>query len=52
MNYSVGKYRDYSTGRERYAVFEQNTKVWYFPKRYGKKEAERLRNVMEKSIKK
>ena len=46
--YSVGQYRDSDTGRTRWAVFCNASRVWYFPKRHGRKEAERLLSRMLK----
>lgn len=40
--YEVGRYRDYETGRYRWAVLDRQTSVWYFPEEYGKRAAERL----------
>jgi len=42
MEFTVGKYIDYGTGRQRWAVFHGPTRVFYFAKHYGKKPAERL----------
>jgi hypothetical protein len=39
-NYSVGTYRD--GGRSRVAVYCASSGVWYFPKRYGRRAAERM----------
>jgi len=40
--FSIGLYHDSETGRSRYAVFEGNSGVWYFPTQYGKRAAYRL----------
>lgn len=40
--FSVGQYFNQDTGRSRYGVFDTQSQVWYFPERYGKREAERL----------
>lgn len=47
-HYNLAIYRDASTGRHRWAVMEQYTKVFYFPKRYGMHAAERLAQRMNK----
>lgn len=36
--YQVGKYKDYASGRERWAVIGPGN-VWYYPGRYGFKAA-------------
>ena len=41
--YGVGYYRDFNDARNnRYAVQDEITAVWYFPKRYGIKAANDL----------
>lgn len=40
--FGIGRYRDNDTGRERWAVVDTVTHVWFFPEIYGKKAAERL----------
>lgn len=37
--YHCNLYRDYETGRERWAVLHRPTSTWYFPTRYGMKAA-------------
>lgn len=48
MAYSVGTWRGYGAERPRLAVFCSETGVAYFPKRYGRKAAERLAVRMNK----
>ncbi len=43
-NYSVGTYSN--GGRDRIAVYCASSRVWYFPKRYGRKAAQRLADEM------
>lgn len=43
-NYSVGTYAN--GGRDRLAVYCASSRVWYFPKRYGRKACERLSREM------
>jgi hypothetical protein len=38
-NYSSSQY--HAGGRSRWAVYCASSRVWYFPKRYGRKAAER-----------
>lgn len=40
--FSVGLYRDYGTGRSRWAVFSVASSAWYFPTSYGRAAAVRL----------
>lgn len=40
--FETGLYLDQDTGRERWAVLDCRTHVWYFPKRYGRRAAEVL----------
>lgn len=44
----AGKYHDQDTGKERWAVYCSESGVWYFPDRYGKREAERLASRMNR----
>ena len=41
-NYAAGLYRDQDTKRTRWAVACAESRVWYFPERYGRKAAEAL----------
>jgi len=52
ISYSVGKYRNHDTNRERWAVLQSPSKVWYFPKRYGYIEAKRLCKILNKETNK
>ena len=38
----IGRYLDPETGRTRWACLDYVSRVWYFPKRYGRDAAERL----------
>jgi hypothetical protein len=40
--FHVNQYRDSATGRDRWAVLETSTRVWYFPTRYGMRAAQSL----------
>jgi hypothetical protein len=40
--FSVGMYRDPNTGRARLAVYCTGSRVFYFPKRYGRRAARAL----------
>lgn len=52
MKYSTGQYIDYQDcRRSRWGVFDTQSKVWYFPKKYGKKAAASLSNRMNKEDK-
>lgn len=42
MSYQVAKYYDQDTSRSRWAVYDTETRVWYFPKQYGSKATQRL----------
>lgn len=48
--YSVGLYKDYSTQKERYAVYCSRTQTWYFAKQYGKLAAERFCKRLNKVL--
>jgi hypothetical protein len=45
-NYSAAIWNGYGNERSRWAVHCAATGVYYFPKRYGKREAERLAHRM------
>lgn len=51
MRFRAGRYLDPDTGRFRWAVLDPTSCVWYFPKRYGKTEAQRLAARLNKEIK-
>lgn len=46
--FHVALYYDQDTQRKRWAVFCVSSQVWYFGKRYGKKEAENLKQRLLK----
>jgi hypothetical protein len=48
-HYFAGQYNDPETKRQRWAVVQMPSCVWYFPKRYGKTAAERLAQHMERN---
>lgn len=50
-NFSVLKYRDYATGRYRWAVYQYGPAVWYFPNRYGIEAARALLRRLQKGQK-
>ena len=48
--FSAERYRDYSTGRERWAVLHHATGVWYFPASYGRLAARRLAARLNRNV--
>jgi hypothetical protein len=47
--YQTNLYRDPDTGRERWAVLETSTRVWYFPENYGMRAAVALCNRLSRN---
>lgn len=48
MPYTVATYRDQDTGRERFAVLDTQSRVFYFAARYGRKAAQVLADRLNK----
>lgn len=48
--YIIGHYRDSETNRKRWAVFDSDSKIWYFPDSYGKRAAQALADRLNRGV--